>query len=214
MFAKAREKARSSSCQSNLKQIGVAVMQYMQDNDETMFATAGGWGNWAQITWSMVIIPYIKSMQVFQCPSNQSLTTSTDNRGVYKINGHIEDTAGGGPPVNPNPYVLSDWVAPAEWILVGESTRANRWEAMCRSDFGWNGCGTTWAGHMAMTNFLFLDGHVKTMKPTKTVTPASLWGAFNDSAGYGTMDSLTRLNSQATSTNARNQMVAVEAAYR
>src|SRR5512137_1152715 len=34
VFAKAREKARQSSCQSNLKQIGLAFMQYAQDYDE------------------------------------------------------------------------------------------------------------------------------------------------------------------------------------
>ncbi len=36
VFAKAREKARQSSCQSNVKQLGLAFMQYTQDYDEKL----------------------------------------------------------------------------------------------------------------------------------------------------------------------------------
>ena len=43
VFAKAREKARQTSCASNLKQIGLAVMQYAQDNDENL--AAAWWGS-------------------------------------------------------------------------------------------------------------------------------------------------------------------------
>ena len=85
VFARARENARRSSCQSNLKQIGLGIMQYTQDYDEQMpivvsqvtdttlassigYATqngdAGRWG-WAQITQ-----PYLKSTQILACPSN------------------------------------------------------------------------------------------------------------------------------------------------
>ena len=41
VFAKAREKARSSSCASNMKQMGLAIMQYSQDYDEKMPACRG-----------------------------------------------------------------------------------------------------------------------------------------------------------------------------
>ena len=34
VFAKAREKARQTSCLSNLRQIGTAILSYAQDNDE------------------------------------------------------------------------------------------------------------------------------------------------------------------------------------
>lgn len=71
VFGRARENARRSSCQSNLKQIGLGIMQYTQDYDETFpliyFATTGSSMNWARSTQ-----PYIKSTQVFICPSGPS----------------------------------------------------------------------------------------------------------------------------------------------
>ncbi|MCC7494190.1 MAG: DUF1559 domain-containing protein [Fimbriimonadaceae bacterium] len=70
VFAKAREKARQSSCSSNLKQLGIAVMQYVQDYDEmyprTWYGPAAYPGSQ---NWNTVIAPYIKNTQVFQCPS-------------------------------------------------------------------------------------------------------------------------------------------------
>lgn len=89
VFARARENARRSSCQSNLRQIGLGVMQYIQDYDEKYpymytdyvgsppaFGTPdGGWlemppgnqfGRWF---WPNLIYPYVKSLQVFVCPS-------------------------------------------------------------------------------------------------------------------------------------------------
>src|SRR2546421_4309664 len=71
VFARARENARRSSCQSNLKQIGLGVLQYVQDYDETfpMGRTADPiLGQWAS-GWSATIQPYVKSSQIMQCPS-------------------------------------------------------------------------------------------------------------------------------------------------
>lgn len=87
VFAQAREAARKSSCQSNLKQIGNAFMMYIQDYDERYpqsFAEGGGPAvryfvqtlktpsaptslNW--LTWGAVLQPYIKNTQVMGCPS-------------------------------------------------------------------------------------------------------------------------------------------------
>ncbi len=67
VFARARENARRSSCQSNLKQIGLGVMQYTQDYDERFPQTVQ---NVSQgLGWVQLINPYIKSYQLFQCPS-------------------------------------------------------------------------------------------------------------------------------------------------
>ena len=71
VFARARENARRSSCQSNLKQIGLGIMQYTQDYDERLpgrimdSAVAGEVNSWRR-----VIYPYVKSTQIFACPSN------------------------------------------------------------------------------------------------------------------------------------------------
>jgi len=70
VFAKAREKARQTSCLSNMKQLGLALMQYAQDYDETMIFGSGYDGQ--EINWQLKIDPYIKNKQILQCPSNST----------------------------------------------------------------------------------------------------------------------------------------------
>src|SRR5258707_2630369 len=69
VFARARENARRSSCQSNLKQIGLGILQYVQDYDEIMpRVDATGAGHWKD-----TINPYITSYQIFRCASDTTL---------------------------------------------------------------------------------------------------------------------------------------------
>jgi len=75
VFAQAREKARQASCVSNEKQLGLAVLQYVQDYDETYpFGMDDNW-DWQQ-TWTYTVQPYVKSLGVFQCPDD-SINTAT-----------------------------------------------------------------------------------------------------------------------------------------
>jgi prepilin-type N-terminal cleavage/methylation domain-containing protein/prepilin-type processing-associated H-X9-DG protein len=79
VFSRARESARRATCQSNLKQIGLAALQYSQDYDEYYVARylAGAAGNVQPLTgWAYVIQPYIKSTQVLQCPSDPYFGTT------------------------------------------------------------------------------------------------------------------------------------------
>jgi len=68
VFAKAREKARSSSCLSNLRQFGSACMQYAQDFDEC-YPKAFLWGGSYLYWWQDLIQPYIHNYQIVACPS-------------------------------------------------------------------------------------------------------------------------------------------------
>lgn len=74
VFAKAREKARQASCLSNEKQIGLGLMMYMQDYDET-YPMAYYYQNNATsangyVHWSGMISPYVKSNNIWVCPSS------------------------------------------------------------------------------------------------------------------------------------------------
>jgi prepilin-type N-terminal cleavage/methylation domain-containing protein len=64
VFARARENARRASCLSNMKQVGLGVLQYAQDYDEKLPFSYGPQGIWADVTQ-----PYVKSYQMFKCPT-------------------------------------------------------------------------------------------------------------------------------------------------
>ena len=84
VFARAREQARKATCQSNLRQFMMAILQYTQDYDDCMplhvdvssqigpaISQVNGvpqWGVHAEI------MPYVKSSGVFHCPDDQGFT--------------------------------------------------------------------------------------------------------------------------------------------
>src|SRR3712207_5456887 len=75
VFAQAREAARKASCQSNLRQLGLAVQMYNNDNDE-FFPPSISW-DWPvqsdyraeYYTWRGAIFPYTKNAGLYTCPS-------------------------------------------------------------------------------------------------------------------------------------------------
>jgi prepilin-type N-terminal cleavage/methylation domain-containing protein/prepilin-type processing-associated H-X9-DG protein len=84
VFARARENARRASCQSNLKQIGLALMQYTQDYDEKE-VYGNGCAGYAGVSlgtpsrgqgWVGPLYSYLKSMGVLKCPSDSVQTTA------------------------------------------------------------------------------------------------------------------------------------------
>ncbi len=70
VFAKAREKARQASCQSNLKQLALATLMYVQDYDEK-FPVWNRYvdANLQPLSPPAAVFPYVKNVQVYQCPS-------------------------------------------------------------------------------------------------------------------------------------------------
>ncbi|MFO8082540.1 MAG: DUF1559 domain-containing protein [Armatimonadota bacterium] len=78
VFARAREKARQTSCLSNVKQIGLGMNMYLQDYDESFPHRALPTGGTVEypngstsgtMYWYMAIYPYINNVQIFSCPS-------------------------------------------------------------------------------------------------------------------------------------------------
>ncbi len=93
VFAKAREKARQSSCASNSKQIGTASMMYVQDYDETYpshnwqlgsanYGLPDGRLYQGHVGWTCCFYPYIKNKQVFVCPSDSNSTSNFGDNGT------------------------------------------------------------------------------------------------------------------------------------
>ncbi len=76
VFARARENARRASCQSNLKQIGLGLLQYTQDYDETYPGAFKAPASGGRVHWGELIYPYTKSSQIYICPSNTTLMTN------------------------------------------------------------------------------------------------------------------------------------------
>ncbi|MDQ3813710.1 MAG: DUF1559 domain-containing protein [Armatimonadota bacterium] len=118
-FGRARENARRTSCASNLKQIGLGLLQYSQDYDEKLVADwfgpdtgpnqPAGTPN-GRYKWMDAIYAYTKSEQIFTCPSdvvnnefvyygNQTQPLST-NYGSYVINHSYRGTGTKTPPVS------------------------------------------------------------------------------------------------------------------
>ncbi|HEY3330175.1 MAG TPA: DUF1559 domain-containing protein [Capsulimonadaceae bacterium] len=84
VFASAREKARQSTCASNEKQMGLAMLQYVQDYDEMMVPAAMT----NKYTWCDLVYAYAKADGIFACPDDRTLT----NPYKYNANGTMYAT--------------------------------------------------------------------------------------------------------------------------
>ena len=101
VFARARENARRSSCTSNLKQIGLGLIQYSQDYDEKQPLDQFGPDNdisgyGGRYKWMDAAYPYIKSEQIFNCPSDSFGTLGGANRKNSEYKYHRGDGSNGG----------------------------------------------------------------------------------------------------------------------
>jgi prepilin-type processing-associated H-X9-DG protein len=178
VFARARENARRSSCQSNLKQIGLGVMQYSRDYDEKF--PRRSLSN-PYLTWQQVTLPYIKSMTIFVCPSNpDAFTRPLVNRSLgphpavprsYAWNARLGDIGRSVP--------MAEVKHPSRKIMVAESRApwtdyASPWWKTQGWEQGF--------GHLETSNYLFNDGHVKAILPTATAAPFNMWGGMDGGA--------------------------------
>jgi prepilin-type N-terminal cleavage/methylation domain-containing protein/prepilin-type processing-associated H-X9-DG protein len=136
VFAQAREKARQITCASNLKQLGLGIVQYTQDYDE-IEPSAGSWFG-AGDGWACQIYPYVKSKAVFKCPDDpytQDICSYSYN------NNYIIHTPTQVPPVGQG---LSQFNSPSKTIALAEVT-GNGWagssgyDISCANYNGW-GC--------------------------------------------------------------------------
>ena len=189
VFARARENARKISCLSNLKQIGLGVLQYSQDFDEK-YPPIGNECNANNCKgWHYLVQPYIKSTQVFKCPSNSNerisyransnlpaisndyLANGVDNFWNY---GNSPGARGPFGPTDSAGEPLADIQAPAELIMIVEGDIAGKpddnkesWEFDIVKPEDVN---SLWSKHLSFGNYIFADGHAKALKPFATVS--------------------------------------------
>jgi prepilin-type N-terminal cleavage/methylation domain-containing protein/prepilin-type processing-associated H-X9-DG protein len=194
VFARARENARRASCQSNLKQIGLVIMQYTQDYDE-MLPTPLWWTGTSNNTWLGEIQPYAKSTQVFQCPSDpvktgasnwMSSSDVTPYHTSYGYNwnfGTAKSNAAGGIKLtliqNASKTVMAtdgnamaDFTKPPtewDWSNAAEAVSSlidhgSNTKVLVTSTFNDNMASAPSARHLETSNVLWADGHVKAQK--------------------------------------------------
>ncbi len=190
VFARARENARRSSCQSNLKQIGLGLIQYQQDYDEK---TCGAWygpgGFPGTNRWMDVVQPYLKSQQIFVCPSatgNQTQyatgvggTGNNTRYGSYALNAAYWDGANGANQGPGNIISIASIQAPSTTILAVDSDGSFQidWQlpgnnptvtAATPRYLGPTDAdhlhGPAVERHLDTTCILYCDGHVKSVK--------------------------------------------------
>jgi prepilin-type N-terminal cleavage/methylation domain-containing protein/prepilin-type processing-associated H-X9-DG protein len=190
-FAKARESARRASCASNLKQIGIALMQYTQEYDERYMID---YDSGANRPYKQSIQTYLKSGQVWACPSNpqNSIVPPGFEAGngypaivkSYSANPRIIVPGWASPNGQTTGTSLSFIQSPSQKIILSESFYEWQmmyadWLAPGRHDARDN----MFAGHLGSINCLFVDGHVKSYRPTATGTPVNMWGTMLDNTG-------------------------------
>lgn len=157
VFSLARENARRSTCTSNQKQIGLALLQYAQDNDQR-FPLLGAAGPPQIPGWSSTIQPYVKSWQMFQCPSEPKKPNYTklpdDANGFYIDYGMNNNTAAS---------TETTLIAPALTVQTGDMVGGIDRQGMREE---WLDDSTTALAprHLEGNVYGFCDGHAKWFK--------------------------------------------------
>jgi len=180
VFAKAREKARQTTCASNLKQIGVALLSYAQDYDECWpFHDQPVPPNTWQ-PWTLLITPYVKNTGVYSCPNLGKATAgciniSGDPATVYPYSYALNYNCTVGAAGGNSGRAMGAFEYPSETLLVGEAGRQNANNPPYGATWGdqyamnWYFCAAWWpqmynSPHNQLANLLCMDGHVKAVR--------------------------------------------------
>ncbi len=186
VFARAREKARQTSCLNNLKQIGLSVMMYAQDYDETYnFAYTIN----PTIRWPKLLMPYIKNADLFTCPSDPDPWDRHNDTACgcylsYIANYNIHPA---GDSATPTPIKMAQVTRPAETIDIAENADGSTSDRQPDCQYHWGTSGSAassgynkWARvslerHSGGSNYAFTDGHAKWLPKDEAMKESLHW---------------------------------------
>ncbi|MEN6303841.1 MAG: DUF1559 domain-containing protein [Armatimonadia bacterium] len=175
VFAKAREKARQSSCLSNLKQLTLACVSYAQDYDEQLpweelDTNGSGAFDSGDTTWRSMVYPYTRNAQIFFCPSDRSPsgTAYTGGAGDYgTVAGYAINVSHWDPgaPTPPSGSSLGQAEDAASVVLLWETVGTHKVGQQANSH-GYVRSDNAAKRHNDGQNCGFIDGHAKWLKPS------------------------------------------------
>jgi prepilin-type N-terminal cleavage/methylation domain-containing protein/prepilin-type processing-associated H-X9-DG protein len=170
VFARARENARRSSCSSNLKQIGLGIMQYIQDYDEKVPACKANGASGAMYLMDR-IDPYVKSRQVYVCPSDV-------NNKIFSYGYNYIYLA-----VTPSqPASIASITSVAQTVMLTDKLGNDGSDWVYSPQYYSAGppYGEIGLRHLDGTNVAWVDGHVKWQKIDAISGPTGCTGAACD----------------------------------
>jgi prepilin-type N-terminal cleavage/methylation domain-containing protein/prepilin-type processing-associated H-X9-DG protein len=197
VFSQAKEAAKATACLSNMKQIGIALNLYEQDYDDQIFfrtvsATSVGRTRVPNPTymsktvnpvlyrnelWYNLLLPYVKSTKIWQCPSDSQPTLSLDTAGnltiprSYIVSSAIEDLTQSQSPDPADTIVITE-----KWSASGDTWVDQMDGDMLPQQTNPNEMNTPANRHNGGMNSAFFDGHAKWTTPGKIWTSADFSG--------------------------------------
>jgi len=189
VFARAREKARQTSCLSNMKELGLGELMYVQDYDEHFspnysYSDGGNQLFW----WDDMIQPYVNNRQIFICPSDEPAEyTYRRPPGLpnplqfsYSANAMGDNSAtdyGAGGPIrgSGNGRAMALVKEPAQCIMLCEANTREVSHAD-RTDCYDSDNGYIDKDHNDTSNWTFCDGHAKAMNRSQP----EMWSISGD----------------------------------
>jgi prepilin-type N-terminal cleavage/methylation domain-containing protein/prepilin-type processing-associated H-X9-DG protein len=203
VFAKAREKARQTTCASNLRNLGLASIQYSQDYDEIYPGcsngpgTTGILGGWMYFTAGPVfdpsqgaIFPYVKSLKAYVCPDDPIAVTNGSSNGVkgvsgtsYAINGGLFANDYNANGFTPGPKIAQVSSASETLLFVEEADTGQGALTASTNDGYWlpgnqlPPSDTLSTRHTGGAEYCFCDAHVQWYLPNALLPPTATSGA-------------------------------------
>jgi prepilin-type N-terminal cleavage/methylation domain-containing protein/prepilin-type processing-associated H-X9-DG protein len=167
-------RAETAHCSSNLQNIAVAISLYAEDNDGVLVPAATGYGSPAVYgtSWDVLLLPYHHNQELYLCLTDQTPTwaaSTTCYKHSYGLN--LDITMVGG--YKGSAMLQSNMKAPGQTILLFDIVGSAR---ALGSSYGANKLSRVDVRHHGGSNFAFVDGHVRWMRPRATATSDdNLW---------------------------------------